>query len=94
MISPGISQGDYAFLSWERERKSHRWRYWQALQLARNEYERVSNTTIFDGSKGFYDYLVATYGIRPVLTSAGEITESYEVIDEPLATFFVLKFFK
>jgi hypothetical protein len=88
------SQGDAAFLSWEREKKSRRWRYWSALQVIRTEYEKTSGSTIFDGSSGFYEYLEKTYGIRPILTREGQLTDSFDVIDGPLSTFFMLKYFK
>jgi hypothetical protein len=90
----GALKAEESFRKWEEEQKTRRWRYWSALRTIRTEYEKTSGSTISNGSSGFYEYLEKTYGIRPVLTREGQLTDSFDVIDGPLSTFFMLKYFK
>ena len=87
-------QATLAFESWERERKTKRYQYWQMLRSAKNEFldltgQECTEYDILDGA--FYYYLERNYGLRVELID-GQIASDYSVIDEKKYLFFLMKF--
>jgi hypothetical protein len=74
--------------------RKKRWDYWGALKKIRMEYLDSSlqeSTTILplDPDK-FGEYVESKYGIK-IRTDEGKITDKYDIVDEKLYTFFLLK---
>lgn len=74
------------------EKRKKRWDYWQALKIARKEYMRDIEALAgqFDAYE-FEEWLIKNYGIKLFLTN-GNITDTYEIVDEKLYIVFLLKF--
>lgn len=66
--------------------------YWNSLKLARKEY--MSDIESLGGQFDAYEFeewLEKNYGLK-LLLAQGNITDKYEITDERLYTFFLLKF--
>lgn len=74
------------------ERRKNRWNYWSLLKLARKEY--MDTVLALNGqfdAYDFEDYLKENYGLKLNLVN-GNITDTYQIVDETKYTFFLLKF--
>ena len=87
-------QATQAVESWEREKKSKRYRYWSMLRSARTEYfSLVGQAAEYEGwsEGGFNYYLKQQYGLQVTMID-GKIAGEYAVIDEKKYLFFLIKF--
>jgi hypothetical protein len=87
-------QATQAFGSWEREKKSKRYRYWPMLRSAKDDFVRLTKqeVEVSDTDPGaFFYYLKQTYGLQ-VATVDGNITAEHAVVDEKKYLLFLLKY--
>ncbi len=73
------------------EFRKNRWDYWSTLKKIREEY--LSTVDIVAGIFDTYDfseYVEANYGIKMNIIEA-QITDKFEIVDEKLYTYFLLK---
>jgi len=86
-----MTQGEHAIHDWEREKKSKRFEYWHRLRLAKEDYygiyDRLTETT-----PEFYQHLKKQYGIKLDFDSSGNITDTYQIVDEKKYMLFILKY--
>ena len=80
----------------DREYRKHRWQYWNTLKNIRSEYMKiVEHKRVVYESSEFLKYIEKTYGFRPIVThyelDGDMITDKYEIVDERLYTYFLLK---
>lgn len=71
--------------------RKKRWEYWDILKKIRAEYMETLDALAgqFDAYE-FEDYVEKNYGIKMNIVS-GNITDKYEIVDEKLHTYFLLK---
>ncbi len=68
-------------------------RYWRMLKMAKLDYFKIVKELGNDPNDGsFYMYLADTYGIKPILTNRGEITDKFEIVDAKKQMMFILKY--
>jgi hypothetical protein len=71
--------------------KQRRLEHWHRLRLAKQDYfgvyDRLTETT-----PDFYYHLQKTYGIKLDLDSGGNITDTYQILDEKKFMLFLLKY--
>ena len=68
------------------EFRNKRWDYWSTLKKIRTE----AFDNIPEGQFDFSEYVEKNYGIRMIIVD-GNITDKYDIVDEKLYTFFLLK---
>jgi hypothetical protein len=68
------------------EVRRRRWDYWNTLKKIRTE--ALDNFP--EGQFDFSEYVEKNYGIRMVIVD-GHITDTFDIVDEKLYTFFLLK---
>jgi hypothetical protein len=73
----------------EIEFRKKRWDYWGALKKVREEYEPSQELAAFD-IRDFAKFVESKYGIKMNLVN-GRITDKYEIVDEKLYVYFLLK---
>jgi hypothetical protein len=78
------------------EFRKNRWNYWNVLKNVRAEYletfeqgARLLQTLNFN-YPDFSEYVETRYGIKMHIVD-GSITDKYDIVDEKLYTFFMLK---
>lgn len=73
------------------EFRKNRWNYWNVLKDIRAEYiaECIERQGPFD-TADFGRYVEQKYGIKMHI-DYGKITDKYDIVDEKLYTFFILK---
>ena len=75
------------------DNRAKRDRYWGMLRKSKSDYFKIVKDLGNDPNDGsFYMYLEDTYGIKPILTNRGEITDQFEVTDEKKQMMFILKY--
>jgi len=75
------------------DNRAKRDQYWRMLGKVRHDYHSMVRELGNDPNDGsFYTYLDDTYGIKPILTNRGEITDMFEVTDEKKQMMFILKY--
>jgi hypothetical protein len=71
--------------------KRHRLEHWHRLRLAKEDYygiyDRLTETT-----PEFYQHLKKQYGIKLDFDNSGNITDTYQIIDEKKYMLFILKY--
>lgn len=73
------------------EFRKKRWDYWKALGEIRREYLDKTNQTAKEYDfVDFVGYLEKNYGIKMTLLN-GRITDKFEIVDEKLYTYFLLR---
>ena len=74
------------------EFRKKRWEYWGILNKVREEY--LTNATGYvaplTDAADFGTYIEHNYGIKMHIVD-GKITDKYDIVDEKLYTFFILK---
>jgi hypothetical protein len=74
------------------DNRERRDRYWRMLHRVRMEYFGIVKELGNDPNDGsFYIYIADTYGIKPILTDRGEITDQYEILDKKKQMMLILK---
>jgi hypothetical protein len=68
------------------EFRNNRWDYWNTLRKIRTE----AFYDIPEGQFDFSEYVEKNYGIRMHIVD-GNITDKFDIVDEKLYTFFILK---
>lgn len=73
------------------EFRKNRWNYWTDLKKLREEYiaDCIDNQGPFD-TDDFGRYVEQNYGIKMHI-DYGKITDKFEITDEKLYTFFIIK---
>jgi len=71
----------------ELARRINRWKFWQSLKEIRKEF--MGDRVAFD-IESFNEYIAKTYGLK-LLTTDGNITDGFDIIDEKLYTIYLLK---
>lgn len=71
----------------ELARRINRWKFWQSLKEIRKEF--MGSRETFD-IESFHEYIAKTYGLK-LLTTDGNITDGFDIIDEKLYTIYLLK---
>jgi hypothetical protein len=73
------------------EFRKNRWNYWNILRDVRAEYLKdiEASTDEFNVPK-FSEYMESNYGLRMDIVD-GRITDKFDIVDEKLYTFFILK---
>jgi hypothetical protein len=87
-------QATQASESWEREKKSKRYRYWSMLRSAKAEFIKATDQESIGyvtDPGAFYHYLKQIYGLQ-VETIDGKVTDDYAVVDEKKYLLFLIKF--
>lgn len=73
------------------EQKKHRLIHWHRLRLAKEDYygiyDRLTETT-----PEFYDHLQKQYGLKLDFDSGGNISDTYQIVDEKKYMLFILKY--
>jgi hypothetical protein len=86
------SQAEQSFASWERERKTHRYKYWQALKTLRQEYYSDVGDNAGMTRPSMHYWVEERYGFRMGLDGQGNYTDSYDVIDPKKYLLFQIKY--
>ena len=84
------TQGEWT----EQLKKTKRYRYWEMLRSAKDEFMRVTEQEsigYITDPGAFYYYLKQNYGLQ-VETIDGKVTEDYAVVDEKKYLLFLIKF--
>ncbi len=77
----------------EKDNKMRRLSHWKRLRDCRNEFfNDNTDATLDNGNNAFYYHLQHKYGIKLSFDNSGNITESYDVVDEKKYFFFLLKY--
>lgn len=73
------------------EFRKNRWNYWGVLKKVREEYLKDIEDLLgqYDADD-FGTYIERNYGIKMHIVD-GKITDKYDIVDEKLYTFFILK---
>ena len=88
------TQHEWAEASWNDERKSKRWQYWNALHAVRKEYrEDVGDNVGITGPTLPY-WVEQKYGIKMGLDGQGNYTQEYTVVNPKRFMFFQIKYMK
>jgi hypothetical protein len=93
-MSQWPDQATRAFESWEREKKSKRYRYWSMLRSAKDEFIKITQQEAEESDTdpgAFFYYLKQTYGLQ-VETVDGNIAAEHVVVDEKKYLMFLMKF--
>jgi hypothetical protein len=70
------------------EFRNNRWEYWDILKKIRTE--ALANSPPIAGQLDFVEYMKDNYGIK-LHTINGAISDKFDVVDEKLYIFFLLK---
>jgi len=73
------------------EFRKNRWNYWNVLKDVRAEY--ITNVDALAGqfdADDFGTYVERNYGLKMHIVD-GKITDKFDIVDEKLYTFFILK---
>lgn len=73
------------------EFRKNRWNYWNILKDIRSEY--LTNVDALQGqfdTDDFGTYVERNYGLKMDIVD-GRITDKFDIVDEKLYTFFILK---
>lgn len=80
------------FRNWDLKQKAKRDEYWRRLRNAYQDYERSDHGPYGEPNfNSFKVFMEKTYGLRVNMTG-GDITSTYEVVDEKKHTLFLLKY--
>lgn len=82
---PMEADDEEALQEYKRKRNEH----WLRLRRARAEWQNIVDD--LDLAE-FWDWITDVYGIKPQKDAYGNVTASYDVIDEKKYTVFLLKF--
>lgn len=85
----GLHPMEQEFAKWNSEKRLKRNEYWNSLQKARQEY--IKSNDNFNSEK-FLGWLRETYGLEAGVTSSGNLTEDYRILDEKKYLMYILKY--
>jgi hypothetical protein len=71
--------------------KQRRLEHWHRLRLAKQDYYGVYDR-LTESTPDFYDHLRSQYGIKLDFDSSGNITDTYQILDEKKYMLFLLKY--
>ena len=77
-----------SFMDWDRKQKEKRDEYWRRLRSAWRDYQLNEDNPTFDE---FNHYMLKRYGLKVSMT-AGNIADTYEVVNESKHSLFLLKY--
>lgn len=73
--------------------RKKRWDYWNVLKNLRVQFLSILDPTFVtqeEWTSKFAEYVTQQYGIRIIIVD-GKITDRYDIVDEKLYTYFILK---
>lgn len=73
-------------------RKANRLSYWAKLRLARADYFNDTVETEHPKPEGFYYYMQRKWGIKILLDQNNNITEQFEIVNDPQYLLFLMKY--
>ena len=91
MVNVPKSFQDYDDDDPELEKRTSRWKYWSNLQSLVKEFAEEKGKY---ETPELFEWIENKYGLRPILTTDGEITDDYKVVDEQKFLVYILKYGK
>jgi hypothetical protein len=80
------------FQNWDSEQKRRRNEYWKKLQMARADFFNNTVETEHPTTSAFYYHMQSKWGVKMTLDNNQNITQSYEIVDEPKYLMFLMKY--
>ena len=71
--------------------KQRRLEHWHRLRLAKEDYYGIYDR-LTEATPEFYDHLKKQYGLKLDFDNSGNITDTYQIIDEKKYMLFILKY--